>query len=445
MASSFSINDPKINPASSLSSAQKPDGSPDDNNRVEIGPTDLAFEEWSEAGLIAPNLTKMRQYRLQRICSELTKRDYAGILMFDPLSIRYVTDSSNMQLWTTHNFVRACFVAADGTVILWDFHGCDHLTAHLPLISEVRHGATFFYFESGDRVDEHAHKFASGIYDLVRKHGGSNRRLAVDKIEIAGLRALEALGLDVKDGQEVTENARKIKGPDEMLAMRCAIHGCEKSMAVMQDNLASGMSENDVWSILHAENIRRGGEWIETRLLSSGPRTNPWYQECGPRIIEQGDILAFDTDLVGAYGYCCDISRSWLVDSRRPTNEQKDMYQVAHEQIMHNQELLGPGVSFLELSEKALLLPERYRAQRYGVVYHGVGLCDEYPSIRYPEDVEAVGYDGMFEPGMVVCAEAYIGAIGGKEGIKLEDQILITETGYENLTNYPYEACFLDQ
>jgi Xaa-Pro aminopeptidase len=205
------------------------------------------------------------------------------------------------------------------------------------------------------------------------------------------------------------------------------------------------MSENDVWSILHAENIRRGGEWIETRLLSSGPRTNPWYQECGPRIIQQGDILAFDTDLVGAYGYCCDISRSWLVESRRPTNEQKDMYQVAHEQIMHNQELLGPGASFLELSEKALRLPERYRAQRYGVVYHGVGLCDEYPSIRYPEDVEAVGYDGMFEPGMVVCAEAYIGAIGGKEGIKLEDQILITETGYENLTNYPYEACFLDQ
>lgn len=434
---------PKINPASTISASHKPDGSIDDNNRVEIGPTNLAFEEWSEAGLSVPNLTRMRQYRLDRLCAQLKARDYAGILLFDPLNIRYATDSTNMQLWLTHNFVRACFVAADGTVILWDFHGCDHLTTHLPLISEVRHGATFFYFESAERVDEHATKFASEIKALVQKHGGSNKRLAVDKIEIAGLRALEAFGLDIKDGQEVTENTRKVKNVDEILAMKCAIFGCEKSMAIMHDSVKAGLSENDIWSVLHAENIRRGGEWIETRLLSSGARTNPWYQESGPRIVEEGDLLAFDTDLVGAYGFCCDISRTWLVGSASPTPAQKDLYRVAHEQIVHNQDLLGPGVTFLELSEKALRLPEAYRAQRYGVVFHGVGLCDEYPSIRYPEDVVAFGYDGVLEPGMVVCAEAYIGAVGGKEGVKLEDQILITETGYENLTNYPFEACLL--
>lgn len=439
----MSANIPKINPASTISAAHKPDGSPDDNNRVEIGPTNLAFEEWSEAGLTAPNLTRMRQYRLDRLCQALKARDYAGILLFDPLNIRYATDSTNMQLWLTHNFVRACFVAADGTVILWDFHGCDHLSSYLPLVSEVRHGATFFYFECADRIQEHAARFAGEIRDLVRKHGGSNKRVAVDKIEIAGLRALEHIGLDIKDGQEVTENTRKIKSADELLAMRCAIHSCEKSMAIMQDSMRAGLSENDIWSVLHAENIRRGGEWIETRLLSSGPRTNPWYQESGPRIVEQGDLLAFDTDLVGAYGFCCDISRTWLVDSITPTTAQKELYQVAHEQIVHNQDQLGPGVTFLELSEKAMRLPEAYRPQRYGVVYHGVGLCDEYPSIRYPEDVASFGYDGVLEPGMVVCTEAYIGAVGGREGVKLEDQILITETGFENLTNYPFEACLL--
>ena len=73
------------------------------------------------------------------------------------------------------------------------------------------------------------------------------------------------------------------------------------------------MTENDVWAELHAGNIRRGGEWIETRILASGPRTNPWFQECGPRVMDAGDMLAFDTDLVSTYGYCCDISRSWIV------------------------------------------------------------------------------------------------------------------------------------
>ncbi|MEZ5799708.1 MAG: hypothetical protein R3D29_03465 [Nitratireductor sp.] len=101
---------------------------------MEIGPTALAFEAWAKAGLEAPNLEAMRQYRLQRIVGELRKHDYAGLLCFDPLNIRYVTDTTNMQLWVTHNPSRACFVSADGYVVLWDYANCGHLSAHLPLV-----------------------------------------------------------------------------------------------------------------------------------------------------------------------------------------------------------------------------------------------------------------------------------------------------------------------
>ena len=61
-------------------------------------------------------------------------------------------------------------------------------------------------------------------------------------------------------------------------------------------------------------------KWIETRLLASGPRTNPWFQECGPRLIQNNEIVAFDTDLIGCYGICIDISRTWWVGDARPTN-----------------------------------------------------------------------------------------------------------------------------
>ena len=44
--------------------------------------------------------------------------------------------------------------------------------------------------------------------------------------------------------------------------------------------------------MLHAGNIKRGGEWLETRIFSSGPRTNPWFQESGPRIVSDGELLA---------------------------------------------------------------------------------------------------------------------------------------------------------
>lgn len=445
-ASPFSIapEDRKIDPTRQpAATGVKPDGTPDDNDRVETGPTDLAFREWAALGLTVPNLQDLREYRLERIRGELRKRDYAGIVLWDPLNIRYATDTSNMQLWVTHNACRVCFIPTEGPVVLWDFHGCDHLSEHLPLVDEVRHGAAFFYFESGHRVTEHATKFAQQIDALLQEHGGGNRRLAVDKMEIAGVRAFDALGIDIKSGQEVMEHARAIKDTNELNAMRCAIAACEAGVAEMQAALEPGITEDALWAKLHHGNIMRGGEWIETRILSSGPRTNPWFQECGPRVIQEGDIVSFDTDMVGTYGYCADISRAWLCGDGHPTAEQKHLYQMAYDHISTNMELLKPGVSFRELMEKGQRLPEKYRAQRYGVMFHGVGLCDEYPSLRYPEDWEDCGYDGVLEPGMTLCVEAYIGEVGGHEGVKLEDQVVVTDTGYENLTRYPFEESFL--
>ena len=235
------------------------------------------------------------------------------------------------------------------------------------------------------------------------------------------------------------EHARAIKSADEIRAMRRAIHACEAAIREMESRLTPGMSENDLWSILHAENIRRGGEWIETRLLSSGPRTNPWFQECSARVIADGDIVAFDTDLIGPYGYCCDISRTWLAGDGAATNEQRNLYVLAAEQIAANRDMLKPGLSFRELSEGGRSLPPDYVANRYSALFHGVGLCDEYPSIPYPDDWDHSGYDGVLMPGMVVCVESYVGRHGGHEGVKLEDQMLITETGFEQLSAYPLD------
>jgi Xaa-Pro aminopeptidase len=265
----------------------------------------------------------------------------------------------------------------------------------------------------------------------------------VDRIEVAGLRALDALGVQVHNGQAVTEFARLIKGPDEILAMRCAVASCEAAIAEMRQAMRAGVTENDVWAALHSGNIRRGGEWIETRILSSGPRTNPWYQESGPRVLSDGDLLSFDTDLIGVYGFCVDMSRSWMCGGLEPTAEQKRLYRIAHEHIQVNADMVKPGVRFSELTANGHRLPESCRAQRYGVMFHGVGLCDEYPCIRYPEDFDAYGYEGELQPGMALCVEAYVGEVGGRDGIKLENQLLVTETGYEVLTHYPFEDSFL--
>ena len=169
----------------------RPDNTPDDNDRVEIGPTPLAFEEWSAAGLECPDVPAMREYRWRKLTDAIVERDLAGLLMYDPLSVRYATDTTNMQLWCAHNPCRACLLLASGHMVLWEYGALEYMSAYNPLINEVRGGGSFFYFATGNRTEEKAALFAQTIDELLREHAGNNRRLAVDKIQISGLHALQ--------------------------------------------------------------------------------------------------------------------------------------------------------------------------------------------------------------------------------------------------------------
>ena len=420
------------------------DGTPNDQNRIEIGPTQLAFGEWARDGLTLPNLPTMREYRWQRLTRQIVERDYGGLLMFDPLNIRYATDSTNMQLWNTHNPFRAVLLCADGYMVMFDYKNSPFLSEFNPLVREQRSGASMFYFSTGDRTEEAAAEFVGEVTELIRAHGGGNMRLAVDKIMVPGYRALTAAGFEVMEGEEVTEKARAIKGPDEILAMRCSVHGCETAMRLMEDFARTEVprgrvSEDDIWAVLHAENIRRGGEWIETRLLASGPRTNPWFQECGGRIVNNNEIVSFDTDLIGAYGICTDMSRSWWIGDAPAPPDMIYAMQHAHEHIMTNMEMLRPGVTIPELIENSHRLDDRFQKQKYSCLMHGVGLCDEWPLVAYPDKAVPGAFDYALEPGMVLCVEAAVGEDGGEFTIKLEDQVLITEDGYENLSSYEFD------
>ncbi len=424
------------------------DNTPNDNDRIEIGPTQLAHAEWAAAGLALPDLQAMRRYRWERLTQHVIARGHGGLLMFDPLNIRYATDSTNMQLWNTHNPFRAVLLCADGYMVMWDYKNSPFLSKFNPLVREQRSGADLFYFDRGDKIDVAADVFANEVRILLQEHAPGLTRLAVDKIMLHGLRALEAQGLEIMEGEEVTEKARSVKGPDEIRAMRCASHACETAVRAMEDFARAevprgGVSEDDIWAVLHAENIRRGGEWIETRLLASGPRTNPWFQECGPRITRNNEIISFDTDLVGSYGICVDISRSWWIGDCNPPPDMIYAMQHALDHIQTNMELLRPGLTIGELIANCHRLDDRFQAQKYGCFMHGVGLCDEWPLVAYPDQAVPGAFDYALEPGMVLCVEALVGEVGGSFSIKLEDQVLITEEGFENLTTYPFDAALL--
>ena len=384
-------------------------------------------------------LKKARAYRKQRLVEKLREHDCAAILLYDPVNIRYALDISNMQLWTTHNAANYAVIGADGYAIAFEFGKSEHVAKGLETVDEVRTAMSWFYFSAGTRLLERLEKWADEVAAIVRERGGGNMRLAVDKMEPLGVDALRKRGITLVEGQELTEHARKIKSPEELDLMRWTIRVCEAGMARMYEHSLPGKTEQEIWAELHYENIRSGGEWLETRLLAAGKRTNPWFQECSDSICRDGEILSFDTDLIGPYGYCADLSRSWTIGHRRLSTKQSELYEVALSQINHNLAILNPGLTLAEFNEKSWRIPEQYQARRYSSALHGVGMADEWPSVPTHVDF-ARATAGTFEENMCVCVESLIGEEAGGECIKLETQVLLTAKGAVRLDTFPWET-----
>jgi len=388
--------------------------------------------------------SNLRRYCLDRVQREIRAAGCAAALFNDPVNVRYATGTTNMTVWLLHNQGRYCIVPAEGKVILFEYpnKNCLRLARESEVVGEIRPACAYSYFFAGEHAADRCATWVKEVVDVVRGFGGNDTRLAVDRLDPLGAYALRSKGITLLDGQAIIEKARAIKSADEIARVRRAVAAADAGMARMRDVLRPGITENQLWAELHHTNIALGGEWIETRLLASGSRTNPWFQECSDRVIEAGNLVSFDTDLVGPGGYCADISRTFFCGPGRPREEQRRLYALAVEQIRHNVEILRPGMSFDELREQAWKIPPRYDDQKYGSIAHGVGLIDEWPAISYGGTGRALQQE-IVEPGMMLCIESYIGEVGGAEGVKLEEQVLITENGIESLSTFPLDDSLL--
>ena len=381
------------------------------------------------------NFDKLRSYRLDRVKKELEKNNLEACVLFDPVNVRYALDTVNMSVYNMHNLTRYCFIPVNGPIILYEYFNCEKLSDHLNLINEIRPAITWDYFSNGDQAGIQLEKWINEVKDLSNSYF-KTKKLAIDVINGPAITALNKSGIEVVDAKSIVEQARVIKSPEELKCMKAAIDVAEIAVNKMREELKAGMTEDELWSILHKTNIEHGGEWVECRILSSGERTNPWMQESSNKIIQSGEMVSFDTDMVGPYGYCADISRAF-VEGHNFSEEQKKLYLMAVEHINHNSRLIKSGVSFKEFTEKSWKLPEEYYGNRYSCMVHGIGLCDEWPQIKYPKD--GGQREGYFEKNMTITVESYIGKVGGKEGVKLEQQYLVGENGLELMSHHPLE------
>ncbi len=385
------------------------------------------------------NLPRMRRYRLQRIRQQLLQQDIAMCVLISPVSLRYAVDFREYQLFQSRIPSFYLYVSAEGPTVM---HGasqqnCDLIERYLPTVG-------FNPFDSGFDLAESAARFAREVKAYLGELGVNeiNPTIAVEYMSADVFYALDAQGINVVDASALVEQAKLIKSSDEIECMKFSIAVAEHGMAKMHSATQPGITENQLWSILTQVNTAHDGDWTDGRMLASGQRSNPWLQEASNKPIENGELVAFDTDMIGPFGYCADISRTWLCGDQAPGKRQRNAYRHAYEEIHHNLEQIQPGMSFTELVRTIYPRKQEYIAHRYPCVIHGVGMTDEYPKLYYPEDRQRQ-YDGIIQPDMVLCVESFSGSSNGGEGVKLEQMVRVTDVGTELLSSYPFESKLL--
>ena len=389
------------------------------------------------------DLESVRLYRLGRVRKEMRKRDIGALILSDPVNIRYTTGSRNMQVFSARNAPSRYLLVTHGRTILYEFTSCEHLPDGYETIDEVRPSLSASFCAAGTGIGELERAWASEIWSTIVDLIGRDVTVGMERMNAGAALAMADLCPKLVDAQEPIEIARSIKSEEEMKCARASLRATEIAVRKMRDAIRPGITENELWSVLHQSVIAQNGDYCETRLMSSGDRTNPWFQEAGTKVIGENELIALDTDVVGCHGYYSDFSRTFHAGPESPTEAQRTLYSVAHEQVLHNVGILEAGMTFQEYADRAWEIPPQYFRNRYFVSAHGVGMTGEYPYLYHRDDFPQSGYDGEILSGMTICVESFIGEEGGQEGVKLEQQVLIAESGIELLSLFPFEESLL--
>jgi Xaa-Pro dipeptidase len=363
-------------------------------------------------------LYRERLTNTRRFMSSL---DVPVMLLRDPFNIRYVTGASNMTVFNLCVPARYLLVFVEGPTILFDYLGGEHLAVGLPTVGEVRTAHGLSHVSSNGFLAAEVAAMANEIAGLVREQLGEIGALAVDSFPFAAVDALRNEGFTISDADVLMCRTRRVKLPLEIAFMREAMRRTVGAVRQMEAELRPGMTENEVWSRFMG-------------ALVAGH---------GTRVIEDGDLVCLDTDAIAFESCSVDFSRTFLAGDGAGRPEQRELYRRAHEQLLHNVSLIGPGVSFEEVARRAWPVPEEHRSSRYYCIGHGLGMIGEYPNLPFHTPGVPYPLDDAFEPGMVFCVESYIGSASSGQGVKLEDQLLITKTGVEIMNDYPFEERLL--
>jgi Xaa-Pro aminopeptidase len=400
---------------------------------VELKSWGLMAVDWEQR----VDFDRLRRERLTRIKALLKESSLGALLCFDNNNIRYIS-STHVGTWSIDKQVRWSLLPQDAEPIVWDFgSAARHHQLYCPWLGErSRAGITGFkgsILPSAGRAQDVARK----IRVELELHGLLGEPVGLDVAEPPVLFALQAEGIEVVDGQQLMQEARKIKTQDEIGLLNTACAMVDAAYEDLYRAMKPGMRENECVGLVAKTLYDLGSEHVEGVNAISAERANPHPHVYSDRMLRPGDPAFFD--ILHSYnGYRTCYYRTFAIGSASP--RLVDAYKRCRYYLDDAISRVKPGATTADVAE-AFPKAEEFGFANEEAAFalqlgHGVGLSIwEKPVMsRLVSD-----FPEVIEEGMVFALETYWPASDGFGAARIEEQMVVTKDGCELMTRFPAE------
>jgi Xaa-Pro dipeptidase len=380
---------------------------------------------------------RLHNYRLARTRNALSKSGLGALLVFDQYNIRYIS-STVIGEWARDKLTRWCLLTGNGDPWVWDFgSAARHHKIYAPWLpkNHCLAGLTGLRGAVSPRVGLFE-QMAQEVKDILQQEGVADMPVGIDVVEPPFLFALQKLGIEVRDGQQVMLDAREIKSHDEITLLNMAAAMGDGVYQDIFEALKPGVRENEIVAMATKRLYEMGSDCVEAINAIAGERCSPHPHNFTDRMIRPGDQAYFD--IIQSYmGYRTCYYRTFTVGSA--TRAQHDAYKKARQWMDDAIAMLKPGVSTDKVARafpKSTAIGFETEMSAFGLNFcHGLGLgLHERPlisrlnSFKDPYELKA---------GMVFAVETFCPAADGVSAARIEEEVVLTPNGAKVITLFP--------
>ncbi|MBI4331117.1 MAG: aminopeptidase P family protein [Chloroflexi bacterium] len=385
------------------------------------------------------NVARMREERAARARKIMRQHGIPALLAATSENIRYLTGLRGVG---GGHGKYALFFAEDDPVMFEQAGWFRQMPDQAPWIRHWRIARSWLGAVAGAEASrEEAAVFAEGVFQELKERGLTREKLGVIGVDGFGKAALEQMGLHCVESRPLILEARQIKTADEINCEKMVAAIVETAWYKVWQTLRPGMRDRDLTRVVADTVFDAGADDLPSSGFLSGPGTfERGFDQVG-RIIQTGDLvygaLCGSIRFLG-YGAC---TYRTFITGRQPNQRERDWYKKLLDRVDSVIEALKPGTSTADAAKHfapASTWGFDNEAEVLTVeIGHGIGLGGghDYPVINRQWSLK---HPQVIEPGMVIAVESMEGEhrVGG---VRLENMVVVTETGPEIIDHFPRE------